>query len=254
MSTVGYGDILPSSDKERGYNIVAMVFGVAFYSYIIASISSLVQQKDAKKAMIYEKMEAVNAWVGHHDLDPHLRRRVRTSLRLVYETRTTVDEKEILENLQPVLQDELCQELLSAAVLAHPLFDDFPQGALYKIVCIVRHDAVHAAQMIMAAGMPTSSLYVLTDGYCDAECYDAKGDDAEKTVRTFAKGSSFGEYAVLGLYPTSMVTVTTRTPCSFDRIQQDMLFDAFAGLPGVLAAMRARVGSVAPSGCRCIYE
>ena len=80
--------------------------------------------------MIYEKMEAVTAWVGHHELNPQLRRRVKTSLRSVYETRTTVDEREILENLQPVLQNELAQELLSEAVLAHPLFDDFPQGAL----------------------------------------------------------------------------------------------------------------------------
>ena len=39
MSTVGYGDISPGADNERLYNIVAMVFGVAFYSYIIASIS-----------------------------------------------------------------------------------------------------------------------------------------------------------------------------------------------------------------------
>ena len=59
---------------------------------------------------------------------------------------------------------------------------------------------------------------------------------------------------MLGLYPTSMVTVTTRTPCLFDRVQQDALFDAFASLPGVLAQMRASVGKVAPSGCRTIYE
>ena len=63
MSTVGYGDLIPSSDMERAYNLIAMIFGVAFYSYIIASISSLVLQKDAKNAKYFEKMESVNLWI-----------------------------------------------------------------------------------------------------------------------------------------------------------------------------------------------
>ena len=120
---------------------------------------------------------------------------------------------------------------------------------------LLQHDVVHAGAVLIAAGQQTSSLYVLKDGYCDAECWDLTGDaSAEKVMRTMGRGSSFGEYAVLGLYPTSMVTVTTRTPCLFDRVQQDALFDAFASLPGVLAQMRARVGAVAPAGCRPIYD
>ena len=51
-----------------------------------------------------------------------------------------------------------------------------------------------------------------------------------------------------------MVTVTTRTSCTFDRLQQDALSSAFYGLPGVLADMRARIGILAPNGCRIVYN
>ncbi|EGB12308.1 hypothetical protein AURANDRAFT_9605, partial [Aureococcus anophagefferens] len=42
MTTVGYGDITPAGDMERIYAIFAMLMGVSFYSYIIASVSSMV--------------------------------------------------------------------------------------------------------------------------------------------------------------------------------------------------------------------
>ena len=195
MSTVGYGDLIPASDRERFYNIAAMVFGVAFYSYIIASISSLVQQKDAKRAKMLEKLEAVSTWVAHHALDPRLRRRIKQTLRQYYETRTAIDAKEILENLPPPLQDELCEALLAPEVVAHPLFEGFPQGALWKVLVLLQHDTVNAGAVLIAAGQQTSSLYILKDGYCDAECWDLRGDaSAEKVVRTMGRGSSFGEY------------------------------------------------------------
>ena len=40
LSTVGYGDITPTSDIERGYSMGAMVVGGAFYGYIVAGSDS----------------------------------------------------------------------------------------------------------------------------------------------------------------------------------------------------------------------
>ena len=35
LTTVGYGDLIPGSDRERAYTCVAMVVGGGFYGYII---------------------------------------------------------------------------------------------------------------------------------------------------------------------------------------------------------------------------
>ena len=256
MSTVGYGDVTPASDGERAYNVLAMVFGVAFYSYIIGVISSLVLQKDAKNAKYFEKMESVSNWITHHNLDIKMRRRIRTALRTYYESKSAIDEREILANLSPGLQQELSSTLLSGAVYSHPLFAKLPQGAVWKIVIILQRDATRAGASVIASGMPTSSLYFLNDGYCDLECWEISGATGTPEKKRFIinEGSSFGEYAVLGLYPTSMVTVTTRTACVFDRIQQDALFDTFAGLPEAIASMKARIRHVATNGCRVMYH
>ena len=42
ISSVGYGDILPSSDDERIFAIIAMLVGGAFYGYVVAEMASMV--------------------------------------------------------------------------------------------------------------------------------------------------------------------------------------------------------------------
>ena len=93
------------------------------------------------------------------------------------------------------------------------------------------------------------------DGEDDAVDEKAAEDGAEEVrTRIVNDGSSFGELAVLGLRPVSLVTVATRTACAFDRIQQDALFGAFAGLPEVLRDMKARARGAAPGGYRAFYS
>ncbi|KAH8065134.1 hypothetical protein JL722_2040 [Aureococcus anophagefferens] len=237
MSSVGYGDVTPASDGERAYNVLAMVFGVAFYSYIIGVISSLVLQKDAKNAKYFEKMESVSNWITHHNLDIKMRRRIRTALRTYYESKSAIDEREILANLSPGLQQELSSTLLSGAVYSHPLFAKLPQGAVWKIVIILQRDATRAGASVIASGMPTSSLYFLNDGYCDLECWEISGATGTPEKKRFIinEGSSFGE----------------RRPRP---LPDDALFDTFAGLPEAIASMKARIRHVATNGCRIMYH
>lgn len=40
MTSVGYGDLIPQTDRERAYTIVMIMIGAITYSYIIASMVS----------------------------------------------------------------------------------------------------------------------------------------------------------------------------------------------------------------------
>lgn len=62
ISTVGFGDVAPASDRERIFGIIAVSAGVGFYSWIVASISSIVVANDAKSRVYYEKMDAISSW------------------------------------------------------------------------------------------------------------------------------------------------------------------------------------------------
>jgi voltage-gated potassium channel len=46
LTTVGYGDIYPTNDLERGYACFIMILGIFVYSYIIGSIAGLLNTVD----------------------------------------------------------------------------------------------------------------------------------------------------------------------------------------------------------------
>jgi len=46
LTTVGYGDIVPQNDLERGIAVLYMFIGVIFYSITIGSISGYLQEID----------------------------------------------------------------------------------------------------------------------------------------------------------------------------------------------------------------
>lgn len=138
MTTVGYGDVVPSSTEERWFAIAAMVLGVGFYSYILATVTSIVTSGDQKSAVYHEKMDSLASWMRHHKFDNKLRRRTRNFYRRYYAERSAIDEKSILENLAPSLQDEVSHFLLHDFIKDHPLFRELPPGVLYKIFLITR--------------------------------------------------------------------------------------------------------------------
>lgn len=224
---------------------------------------------DAKSQVYYEKMDAISLWMSHHRLSRELRHRIRIHFRQHYTARTALNEKDILENLSPVLADDVTSCLLADVVRAHPLFSLLPEGTLWKILYICKRENAHAGDLVVGRDQLTTSLFILEHGQADLHIdvlidvvTEGTGDLAPKlpaaratrVCRSYVIGpaSSFGELAVLGIchHNKSLVNVVARTRCTLCRIQQDALLDAFRSMPGVLAKMRA---AAAPDGCRIVH-
>ena len=56
VTTVGYGDILAETMMEKSFNIVVILFGVAFFSFIISSLSTIFGSMDTKEAALNNKV------------------------------------------------------------------------------------------------------------------------------------------------------------------------------------------------------
>jgi len=230
MTTVGYGDVTPQDDRERIFCVFAMILGVAFYSYIIATVASMVTASDAKQAVYYERMEELRSWMRHYRFGLTLRRRTRRFFKEYYASSSAIDDAAILENLAPRLQEDVANYLLHDAIKHHPLFRDLPEGTLWKVLAIVRQVSFDPDAVVIASGAPSSTLFILHQGTC-ACAYNGKSRQG------LGEGTSFGELCMLGLSTTSLVTCTCETACVFFFIPRDRFLAAFSNLPEVLSAM-----------------
>ena len=60
LMTVGFGDIHPYTNSEMIFCVIWMIFGVAFYSMILGTLTSLLANIDAKKASLKELLNRVD--------------------------------------------------------------------------------------------------------------------------------------------------------------------------------------------------
>jgi hypothetical protein len=52
ICTVGYGDVKGISDLEKIFNIIWIFVGVAFYSYTVGTLNSIISANNRKKSLI----------------------------------------------------------------------------------------------------------------------------------------------------------------------------------------------------------
>jgi hypothetical protein len=63
MTTIGYGDVLPSTLPERLFVSAAMFFGAFQYGYIIGAVSNIITTRNLKTNRFYQLMSELNAFL-----------------------------------------------------------------------------------------------------------------------------------------------------------------------------------------------
>lgn len=63
MTTVGYGDITPGTDRERVFTVIALLVGASAFGYIVGSVFLMLEQIDAVRAEFVDKMDRLNDYV-----------------------------------------------------------------------------------------------------------------------------------------------------------------------------------------------
>ena len=59
LTTIGYGDIIPYTKTERFLSLIYIIVGVAFVSYSISSLSSIMFSSDSKTRKL--KVNSINS-------------------------------------------------------------------------------------------------------------------------------------------------------------------------------------------------
>ena len=73
LTTVGYGDISAYTDSERVVAIIWMCFGVAFYSFTIGNLTSLVSQIDTREKALTHKLNFIDSFAAEAHLPQQMR-------------------------------------------------------------------------------------------------------------------------------------------------------------------------------------
>jgi hypothetical protein len=72
LTTVGYGDVTGRTTMERVYCLLWMIFGVAFYSFTIGNLQSIISTIDVKASELAAKLNTLTGFAKRTKLPDHI--------------------------------------------------------------------------------------------------------------------------------------------------------------------------------------
>lgn len=95
MSSVGYGDIIATTDGERLFAIGAMIIGGSCYGFLIGNMVTIVTDVDANTRKYNERMETILSYMAQRHFPPPLQRKIKKFYRSYFNQKSALDEKTV---------------------------------------------------------------------------------------------------------------------------------------------------------------
>mmetsp|Transcript_61907 Transcript_61907/g.195632 ORF Transcript_61907/g.195632 Transcript_61907/m.195632 type:complete len:419 (-) Transcript_61907:62-1318(-) len=72
LSTLGYGDVVPTTDAERIFATICAMLGATVYAYIIGNVCSIISGLDVESSKFYALMDGLNSFMREKNIPPDL--------------------------------------------------------------------------------------------------------------------------------------------------------------------------------------
>lgn len=246
MSSVGYGDVLPTTTSEREVAVIVITIGAFLYAYIIGAFSTIMAALSHDEARYDTKMRVVANYLKFLKIDSKTVNRVTRFYEFRFANKIMFKEDDIVDELPPKLKAEIVLQRFQKTVDRIPFFRGLNEDVITAICIQFREFAVLPGDFIMLRGDPYTELVVLTKGQCrsvpaeeddvvqmsprsfaaamSTENSDNSDGDEEKVVPAaipgvieYPAGSFFGELEFLTLSDSRPTTIRAKTYCELSR-------------------------------------
>ncbi|KAL0047426.1 hypothetical protein WJX82_003095 [Trebouxia sp. C0006] len=203
VSTIGFGDILPITNAERGVMLMSQITGVLFFGILLGSITSLLQRasQEVKDAQMFrEKMASVSEWMGRVKLPRELKTKIRAYYAEVWVRQTVVEnDLNLFKELPTHLRAQVAWRSNKSIMDKLDTFQDLPEETLFMIAGRATPVKMAPGHEICSQGDPADCIWLLHEGDVIATYHyrEAEVEKAPAIVgETALLAGSEGQYSV----------------------------------------------------------
>ena len=233
LTSVGYGDIVPSTNAEMAYAMLVMILGVGVYGYVIGNVAALLANIDPARVRHRELVDRVTAFMRYRRVPAGLQRRILDYYEYLWEKRLGYDESAAISGLPPSLRTEVSLFLNRDILQKVPFFRAASDDFIKAIALEMRPVIFLPGDYVIRAGELGEEMYFISRGTVEVVSADGK-----VVYATLTTGDFFGEIALLFRQPR---TASVRAVDYCDLYSLDIV--AFNRVltrhPGIAAHIRA---------------
>jgi len=197
MTTVGYGDIVPTTNGERIYATLIMILGATVFGYIVGNVAGLVTAENAtnKRESVWS---TTTQWIEEQNIAISQKSRIKQHYEWLWQTHSVFDEKQIFSVLPTVLKNEVINQihhefLVKIAIFKQPRFRNDEGFTAYILSCM-RPEFCPAGEYIIVPGRTAKCMHFLLQGIAELFEDDLDGEVVKEVLEV---GSFFGHEALL---------------------------------------------------------
>ena len=212
IATVGYGDITPSTNFGRVYAMGVMVLGATIWGILIASASRMMLASDRRKEQKKEKMESLHSFFGHYEIPKPLQREVIGFFNHQWSRKASDDDRQILSDLPPAIQQELQAHMNIKPISKVSLFRGTSKSCLADVAQHLEQIFVSPGQKIISKDEIGEDMFLIGHGTVNVHI-------GNQFITSLSSGACFGEMALIG-HPRRTSDVTAASYCDIFKLNK----------------------------------
>jgi len=233
LCQVGYGDVVPGSNTERGFVIVMIVTGAAIYSGIFGNAKMVTERMDASDERRRTLQGAIKSFIAFYDMPRVHRNRVSKAVAYMWARNEGWVPSEVLGSgfLPENLQSRIGMDIHGHWLRQIPIFDGVDDSFLRAIVTRLRPQIALSGDDIILEGAVVWELYFIRSG--SAKCDTAVDGQVFAVLQP---GDYFGEAALVQhanqkVEMAYSCRVTALTHCDLYSLRRETLLKVMAYYP-----------------------
>ncbi len=192
ITTIGYGDITPTSNVQTLYTMFVQLIGAGMYGYIIGNLASLLANSDLARTQFRAKMEKIQTFMQYRDVPQELQDSIRTYYDYLWNNRRGFDESSVLDDLPQSLKLQVALHLNREIIEKVPMFKGAPDELIRQIVLNLKPVLFTPGDYIFRKGELGDQMYFISRGKVEIV-----SEDGKTVYATLSDGAFFGEIALL---------------------------------------------------------
>ncbi|CAG9311648.1 unnamed protein product [Blepharisma stoltei] len=211
LTTVGYGDIHAYTKSERAFVFVLMALGVAFYSYTISNLSTIMANMDSKTSNLRNRLNALNDFAKATKLPDDLKQKIKAHILLNYEENmfSWFDQDTLMNELPASLRTDVSLHMHHKIVEKIYFFQDKDPGFISYIVPKLRTVSLQPGEFLYKEYEFPDEVYFLTKGRVNLIASNGV------VFKSYVQGSYFGEVEIMENTPRDCSVQATKDGAEF---------------------------------------
>ncbi|XP_076841921.1 voltage-gated delayed rectifier potassium channel KCNH5 isoform X2 [Brachyhypopomus gauderio] len=186
LTTIGFGNIAPTTDGEKIFSVAMMMVGSLLYATIFGNVTTIFQQMYANTNRYHEMLNNVRDFLKLYQVPNGLSERVMDYIVSTWSMTKGIDTEKVLSICPKDMRADICVHLNRKVFNEHPAFRLASDGCLRSLA--VEFQTIHCApgDLIFHSGESVDTLCFVVSG-----SLEVIQDD--EVIAILGKGDVFGD-------------------------------------------------------------